>query len=289
MRRNLYAIAMVAVTLALLAASGNGLAQTAGVTATGALAAGSPSVQFFGGGMGAGIEGVKGAPFSAEEINETTQVLSDGNRIIRKTTGRIYRDSEGRTRQEHTLQSPFTSETPGDAPRFVTINDPVAGAHYTLNSQNKTAQKMSFPSSERMASASKMRVLSLDPSGVPPQVSNRVARPIERPQSTTESLGTQTIEGFEAQGTRSTITIPAGQAGNERPIEIVSEQWNSPALHMSVLRKTNDPRMGETVYRLTNISLDEPDPSLFQIPPDYTVEERQLSGPGFFSISPGTK
>ncbi len=289
MRRNLYGMPMVAVTVALVAASGNGLAQTAGVTATGAIAAGSPSLQFFGGGMGAGIEGVKGAPFSAEEINETTQVLSDGNRIIRKTTGRIYRDSEGRTRQEYTLKPPFTSETPGDAPRFVSINDPVAGAHYTLNSQNKTAQKMLFLSSERMVSASKTRVLSSDQTSAPPQAPGRVGRPIERPQTTTESLGTQTIEGFEAQGTRSTTTIPAGQAGNERPIEIVSEQWNSAALHMTVLRKTNDPRTGETVYRLTNISLDEPDPSLFQIPPDYTVEERQLSGSGFFSISPGTK
>ena len=96
-----------------------------------------------------------------------------------------------------------------------------------------------------------------------------------------ESLGIEPIE-FEAQGTRSTMTIPASQLGNERPIEIVSERWYSPALHMPLLMKTNDPRFGETVTRLTNISLQEPDPSLFEVPPDYTVEERQLGGRTFF-------
>ena len=40
-----------------------------------------------------------------------------------------------------------------------------------------------------------------------------------------EDLGTQTIEGVSAQGKRETVTIPAGQIGNERPIEIVSETW----------------------------------------------------------------
>ena len=41
-----------------------------------------------------------GAPYSADSVTESVQVLSDGNRIARKTTTRIYRDSEGRTRRE---------------------------------------------------------------------------------------------------------------------------------------------------------------------------------------------
>jgi len=45
-----------------------------------------------------------------------------------------------------------------------------------------------------------------------------------------EDLGTQTIEGLSAQGKRETVTIPAGQIGNERPIEIVTETWFSPEL-----------------------------------------------------------
>ena len=81
-----------------------------------------------------------------------------------------------------------------------------------------------------------------------------------------ESLGTQTIEGVTAEGTRDTRTIPAGAIGNERPIVITSETWTSPDLQMVVLSKRNDPRFGETVYKLTKITRGEPDPALFQAP-----------------------
>jgi hypothetical protein len=86
-----------------------------------------------------------------------------------------------------------------------------------------------------------------------------------------ESLGTQTVEGVQAEGTRTTITIPAGSIGNDLPIQIVSERWYSPELHTVVMTKHSDPRMGDTVYRLTNINRNEPAPSLFQAPPDYTT------------------
>ena len=43
---------------------------------------------------------VKGAPYSAEVITETHQALADGNVITRRKHGAVYRDSEGRTRQE---------------------------------------------------------------------------------------------------------------------------------------------------------------------------------------------
>lgn len=89
----------------------------------------------------------------------------------------------------------------------------------------------------------------------------------------TESLGTRMIEGVEAEGTRTTTTIPAGQIGNEQPIEIVSESWYSPQLKTVVLSTHNDPRMGETVYRLTNIQLVEPLAMLFEPPADYTIQE----------------
>ena len=88
-----------------------------------------------------------------------------------------------------------------------------------------------------------------------------------------EDLGKQTIEGVEAQGTRVTITIPAGEIGNERPLEIVSERWYSPELQVDVMTRHNDPRTGETTYRLTNINRAEPAKSLFEVPADYTVQE----------------
>lgn len=97
-----------------------------------------------------------------------------------------------------------------------------------------------------------------------------------RHKPVTESLGKQMIEGVEAEGTRSTTTIPAGEIGNELPIKIVSERWYSPELQTVVMTKRSDPRMGETLYRLTNISRSEPARTLFEVPADYTVKE----GPG---------
>ncbi len=95
----------------------------------------------------------------------------------------------------------------------------------------------------------------------------------ERVKPVKESLGKQTIEGVEAEGTRTTITFPAGAIGNERPINLVSERWYSPELQTIVLTKHSDPRFGETTYRLTNINRSEPARTLFEVPSDYTVKE----------------
>jgi hypothetical protein len=95
----------------------------------------------------------------------------------------------------------------------------------------------------------------------------------ERTGFRNEDLGTQAVEGVNAVGTRTTITIPAGQIGNERAIEIVDERWFSPELKTMVMTRHSDPRSGEVVYHLTNINRTEPDHSLFEIPTDYALRE----------------
>ena len=83
--------------------------------------------------MGVESRIVPGAPYSADAVTETVQVLADGNRIVRKTLVRIYRDNEGRTRREQLTGS-------GD-PQAVSISDPVAGASYVLDPGSKTAYR----------------------------------------------------------------------------------------------------------------------------------------------------
>lgn len=95
----------------------------------------------------------------------------------------------------------------------------------------------------------------------------------QNPNTRTESLGRQDIGAVEADGTKSTVTIAAGEIGNERPIEIVSERWYSPELQTVVMTRHIDPRFGETSYRLTNINRTEPARALFEVPAGYTVEE----------------
>jgi hypothetical protein len=97
----------------------------------------------------------------------------------------------------------------------------------------------------------------------------------ERNEFRNEDLGTQAIEGVNAVGSKTTITIPAGQIGNERAIEIVDERWFSPDLKTVVMTRHSDPRSGEVIYRLTNINRTEPDHSLFEVPSDYSLREEQ--------------
>ncbi|HZI62724.1 MAG TPA: hypothetical protein VFD62_18585 [Pyrinomonadaceae bacterium] len=108
----------------------------------------------------------------------------------------------------------------------------------------------------------------------------RRTEPSPNASKVTQELGKQIIEGVEAEGKRTTITIPAGEMGNERPIEIVHEQWYSPELHLMVMTRTSDPRSGETTYKLTNINRSEPARTLFEVPSDYTVKDTlHMGGP----------
>jgi hypothetical protein len=230
---------------------------------------------------------VKGAPYSAEIVNERTQTLADGNKIVDKSTSPTYRDSEGRTRREISLPM-------GDH-KLIIINDPVANVSYHLDTKLKVARKlpvapfaMSFgpemhtavrvpgppPEAGTQVRREAITVLRMEQSsGAPGQIQMR------RPDSKTETLPSQVIEGLQAEGTRTVTSIPAGEVGNERPIEIVHERWYSPELQALILTKLRDPRMGETIFKIGNIKRGEPHPSLFQVPSDYTLEEAPV-GPG---------
>jgi hypothetical protein len=85
---------------------------------------------------------VKGAPYSAQAINESVQTLVGGNRIVRQTTSTIYRDSEGRTRREQTISVVGGFSAEGGPAQTTFINDPVAGVNYILDVKNRTARKI---------------------------------------------------------------------------------------------------------------------------------------------------
>jgi hypothetical protein len=221
---------------------------------------------------------VKGAPYSAQSVNEMVQTLSDGNRISHSSTSTIYRDSQGRERRE---------EANG---RSIFISDPVDGVSYSLQTNSKIAHKnaqktvgVSYSTGSGSGAGSgrggavttETRTFVMNSPGNGPEtfyfsnqeVSSSKVKPV------VENLGTQTIEGVSAEGTRTTITIPAGQIGNDKPIVTETERWYSPELQVTVMTKRTDPRTGTTTYRLTNINRSEPAPTLFQVPSDYTVIE----------------
>jgi hypothetical protein len=189
-----------------------------------------------------------GVPFSADWIDESTQTLADGNRIHREARGKIFRDSEGRTRTE--------TESGGGADQgIVIIWDPVAQVSIVLNTQTKAATVRHFPK--------------------PPSESAAIAAPKPpMPAAKSEKLESKEIEGFTVSGSRRFIIMEAGQDGNDKPITKVNEIWYSPVLKAVLLSSHEDPRGGGYVTRLTNIRMSEPDPLLFRVPSDYTVKEQ---------------
>lgn len=236
-----------------------------------------PGARFLGAEAGMPGRVVTNAPYSADVVTESTQTLPDGNHIRQTSTSHVYRDSEGRTRVEQSLNGLSAIAGSTTLPHVVFIHDPVAGVSYALNPTDKTATRSTI-----RAHGGGGRL------GSTAQPGDQVARPHARgafggpgPNSAnvkTESLGKQTIEGVPADGTRTTMTIPAGQIGNEQPIQVVTERWYSADLHTVILSKRSDPRNGDTVTRVTNLNRSEPSPTLFQAPADYKVSDAPRPG-----------
>ena len=212
---------------------------------------------------------VTGAPFTAVAVTEFSHSLADGNKITNKHQVTLYRDSQGRFRKDGTMP-PMGDLSVSQPHSFVVINDPVAGKGFLLNPDKKVAHIMAMPNHGRKGGkAAKGFGADVAPGG-PDAVGSPEA---SNPNVTKESLGTQTINGISAQGTRFTRLIPAGTIGNNKPITVTREVWYSPDLQMVVQSKHSDPRFGDTVYSLTNIQRTEPAANLFTVPSDFTVKE----------------
>ena len=233
--------------------------------------------------FGRPLEGkvVKGMPYSAEIVTETVQTLGDGNRIVHRSTSRVYRDSEGRVRRE---------DDGGKGIASITISDPVANKSYTLDLANRTASETpglrtfmgyfgSFEGTRLTYGYTPLRSFFGTARNAGSGTQNDYTLALGRGQKTRgsrdeyveEQLANRTIEGVVASGIRRTTTIPQGAIGNEQPIKIVSEEWTSVDLQVLVLTDVNDPQTGRSTYRLTNINRAEPAPALFNVIGDYKI------------------
>ena len=254
---------------------------------------------------------VAGAPYSGEEVGEQVQTLADGTHITHTQPWlRVFRDSQGRTRTERPLAFNPNGGS-ADTAVIIEITDSVAGYGYALDATNKVAHRFALKAPDDNPNTPRLRlapgnavfnattggtstVMTLPPpttlpppparAPVPATISRSgdfiaVAAPngAMRPEVTNESLGTQVIQGVVCEGRRNTMVWPVGSQGNDRPITVVSEVWTSPELKLTVLSKNNDPRSGENTHKLINVSLTEPDASLFMPAAGYTVVDE--SGP----------
>ena len=278
---------------------------------------------------------VKGHPYSADIVTETRQSLSDGNVISHTNVNKVWRDTEGRTRQE-TYR--------GEKLRSIYISDPVAAMSYTLIPGSKIAvavprhdfshphpasaprPRASRSTTETTSDGKRVVVRTVESDGgpgvreevrvqvvrvgddssiviaptpptppVPPTLPTPPVAPVppvppvamipgvhtmrfesmgSLGKGETKTLGTKDFEGVKAEGKSTTWTIPAGKIGNQKPIDVVSESWYSPELQVTVYSRYNDPRTGESIYRLASLRKAEPQPDLFTVPADYETKGR---------------
>ena len=206
------------------------------------------------------------APYSAVQESSNVQTLADGTHISRKpSTEKIYRDSQGRTRTERSICAPANDDPEA---LIITIRDPVSGYAYILDMQNHIAHRYTMAVRQPGPLAPPTKAVT--------DTANKtlVARPdATRLDPSTETLDSQTMEGIYVEGTKTTMIIPEGSQGNDRPMAVVAEQWYSPELKITILSKSSDPRYGEMMTRLTNIELSQPPLILFQPPPDFKIVE----------------
>src|ERR1035437_8971905 len=181
---------------------------------------------------------VKGVPMSGEMVVTRDQTLADGNSIHTQNQTTIYRDSAGRMRREigFELNTPST----GAAKRtMIAITDPVSGGRYMLNPETKTAHQMPLHTGRPgPGSPDAMHGRMGVGPGTADAMHDMPGKAWIGSNATnlkTEQLGTKTINGLQAVGTRMTRTIAAGEIGNQNPIEVVTERWYSSDLQLPLL------------------------------------------------------
>jgi hypothetical protein len=247
------------------------------------------------------------APYSGQQVHTTVQTLADGTHITSPpmaTMGPVpktWRDSQGRVRMERSML--LGNNNLRNVPTLVQIDDPVSGYAYVMDDVNRVAHRIALTPSSQRSTAMARRANPAPTaagrgrggavatgtlmSGAPAQIqANRPATmsyDMMPPQPTTESLGTQMIDGVLAQGTRMTRIIPTGAQGNDGPITITTDNWYSPDLQLNLLTVTTDPRSGVQTTKFTDFSRAEPDPALFMVPVGYSIVDET----GAFTIKWG--
>lgn len=203
------------------------------------------------------IAPIPNRPFVAKAELETVNQLADGTLITHKTYNLIARDALGRTHNEGRKWADATS---GETPTLLRVElfDPQTKTRTTIYPLTKFVRY--WTQAAAPASADGAETISK-----------------ARPEITRENLGTDTIEGLAVRGMRVNQRYAAGTLDNDRPITIATESWYSDELKINLLTKRTDPRYGVQTVRVTDLRREEPDASMFAVPPDYRVSDERAA------------
>jgi hypothetical protein len=217
--------------------------------------------------LGAASMLMSGHPYSATIKETFEQKLGDGNSIHSVTRTKQARDSTGKTMSEFAVECLRGEDGQPELMLNVRVTDPVAkeSLRWQVNGMTPKVVRISHyldstPLTDDMAERQKMM---------------QIHQP-SRNEFHTEKLGSKTICGMVVEGSRRVRTIPAGEEGNEQPLEVIDETWRSRELGFALMMINDDPRRGRTTIEYEALNLGEPDPALFSPPADYKIEEQVM-------------
>jgi hypothetical protein len=194
---------------------------------------------------GISIPDVPGKPFSATLVLEFERIWPDGSSEIRRTINLIARDSQGRTHNETRRLMPQYFH---GSPELMSVRlfDPLTRIRTIYDPSLHIARQQFIPKQPKTTG--------------PPNPSIHI-----------EDLGTTTLNGLQAMGTRRTSTIPYYESDTGEPIKIEDEAWYSEDLHLNLLIRHSDSRFGVETVGVSNLKREEPPPSMFQVPKGYKI------------------
>ena len=208
------------------------------------------------------------APYTLTRMVSSVQRLANGTTITRNMTIKEAKDSSRRVYSEMHRIVPRLDEEQKDSVVY-TVADPQARTYLQWNSRSKEATLTREPEPITLRTSTPFA----------PQTLTTETPEHTHPQVAREDLGTRTIAGLEARGTRTTRVIPVGQEANDAPLTFTTERWISTEYSITVLMVRDDPRSGTRTEVVTEFQPREPDPALFQSPEGYTIKEHVVGGP----------
>lgn len=204
------------------------------------------------------------APFSATVHTEWVREIPGGGTYTAVNQRHVARDGRGRIYEERWLLVPKNSGVESKM-NVIQIADPNQHTLYNCFVFERKCMLLKY---------AEPAITTYDPPVVPtgPLANNKGF-------ATHLDLGVRTIAGLDTHGTRETTTLLPGTFGNDRPFVTTREFWNAPQIGVNLLSIVDGPRMGKQMFTLSDVSLNEPDPQLFELPDGYQVVDRRKQEP----------
>jgi hypothetical protein len=207
-----------------------------------------------------------GAPFTAVVHTEWARPIPGGGTYTVVNQRRVARDSRGRIYEERWLLAPKDTDIKSRM-NVIQVADPNEHTLYNCWVMEKRCNLLRF--AEKTVTKYQPPLMPTGPLGD------------NKGFATHLDLGTRTIAGLDTTGTRDTTTLLPGTMGNDRPLVTTREFWQASQIGVNLLSIVEGPRVGKQTFTLSDVSLNEPDPQLFELPEGYeVVDKRSDQGPG---------